>query len=75
MGSRTEEFGDKTHQLYHIGLVDEHYFIIDKTNLTSYCLINYNDVKQINTCSMIYTETADTYKASNKKYIESFKSC
>ena len=47
MRSRTEEFGDKTHPLYHLVLVDDHYFIIDKTNLTSYCLINYNDAKHL----------------------------
>ena len=73
MSSRTEEFGDKTHPVYHIGLVDEHYFIIDKTNLTSYCLVHYNDVKHINNCNMIYTKTSDTYKTSNQKYIDSFK--
>ena len=54
MSSRTEEFGDKTHPLYHIGLVEEHYFIIDKTKLASYCLMNYNDVKHVNNCKMIY---------------------
>ena len=26
MSSRIEEFGDKTHPLYHIGLVDEHLY-------------------------------------------------
>ena len=26
MSSRTEEFGDTSHPLYHIGLVDEHSF-------------------------------------------------
>ena len=30
MVSRTEEFGDNSHPSYHIGLIDEHYFIIDK---------------------------------------------
>ena len=73
MSSRTEEFGDKTHPLYHIGLVDEHYFIIGKTKLTSYCLVNYNDVTRINNCNMIYTKTADTCKTSNQKYIGSIK--
>ena len=73
MSSRTEEFGDKTHPYHHIGLVDEHYFIIDKTNLTSGCLINCNDVKRINNCNMIYTKTADTCKPSNQKYIDGFK--
>ena len=73
MSSRTEEFGDKKHPLYHIGLVDEHYFIIDKTDLTSYCLINYEDIKHLKNCNSIYMNTTGTYKTSNQKYIDSFK--
>ena len=48
--------------MYTIGLVDEHYFMIDKTELTSYCLNNYDDVKHINNSNMIYKKLADTYK-------------
>ena len=36
-------------------------------------MINYNEVKHINNCNMIYTKTSDTYKTSNQKYIDSFK--
>ncbi len=44
MISRTETFGDKAHQQYHLGLTDDHYFIIDETNITSYCLTHYEEV-------------------------------
>ena len=75
LSNRTEEFGDKTHPLYHIWLVDEHYFIIDKTKLTSYCLTNYNDVKHIQNCNMIYIyiKASDTSKTSNQKYMDNFE--
>ena len=33
--ARPEHFGDKDKQQYHIGLIDEHYFAIEKTNITS----------------------------------------
>ena len=73
MTSRTESIGKNKQELYTIGLVDEHYFIIDKTELTSYCLKNYDDVKHINNSNMIYMKSGETYKTSNQKYINSFK--
>ena len=73
MTSRTESIGKNKQELYTLGLVDEHYFIIDKTELTSYCLKNYDDVKHINNSNMIYMKSGETYKTSNQKYIDSFK--
>ena len=61
------------HPLYHIGLIDEHYFIHDKTDLTSYCLTNYEEVKHISNCNMIWCKYLNAYKTSNQKYIDSFK--
>ena len=72
MSNGTEEFGDKTNPC-HLGLVDEHYLIIDKTNLTSYCLIHRNAVQHNNNCNMIYTRTSETYKTSTQKYIDNVK--
>ena len=65
--TRTETIGDKKNPTYHIGLVEEHYFIIEKTNVTSYCLLNYYDVKDIKNCNMIWTKYKDEYKKSNNK--------
>jgi hypothetical protein len=73
MISRTETFGDNKHKQYHLGLIDEHYFIIDLTNITSYCLKNYEDVKHLDNCNMIYCKCSNKYKTSNKEYIDSFK--
>ena len=74
MTSRTESIGKNKQELYTIGLVDEHYLIIDKTELTSYCLKNYDDVKHINNSNMIYmNKSVGTYTKSNQKYINNFK--
>ena len=54
--ARAENFGEKNGDLplYRIGLVDEHYFIIHETNVTSFCLLNYDDVSQLHNCNMVY---------------------
>lgn len=69
----TETIGDKNNTCYHIGLVCEHYFIIEKTNYTSYCLYNYEDVKDIDGCNIIWTKYHGEYKKSYNKFIDSFK--
>ena len=71
--SRTGNYGDNANKQYHLGLIDEHYFIIDETKLTSYCLTHYDVIKHINNCNMIYCKISDHYKTSNQKYIDSFK--
>ena len=38
---RVHEFGDKSKPLVDLGLIDQHYFLISKTNYTSYSLKNY----------------------------------
>ena len=69
----TETIGDKKNKCYHIGLLCEHYFIIEKTNYTSYCLLNYEQVKDIQGCNIIYRKIDDgRYKKSNDKFIDSF---
>ena len=41
-------------ETYKIGLVKGHYFVNDTTTLTSYCLDNYEEVKDISECSYIW---------------------
>ena len=71
---RVEHFGDKSHPCFHIGLVDEHYFIIEKTNVTSFSILNYEDIKHLPNCNMFYRKIEENkYKTSNDKFIDSFK--
>ena len=58
---------------YHVGLVKGHYFINDYTELTSYCLENYEEVKDIKDCNKIYKKFNDKYKKSNDRFITSFQ--
>ena len=39
------KYGDKKNPEIHIGLIDEHYFIIQKTKITRYALNNYEKLK------------------------------
>jgi len=42
--TRTEHFGDKSlKEKYAIGLLDEHYFLIERTQISSYSLNHYED--------------------------------
>jgi len=66
--TRNFTYGNNKKEIYNIGLIDEHYFIIDNTNITSYCLKNYNDVKHIKDFNKMYKKN---YK-SNKNFIDSF---
>ena len=73
--ARPEYFGDKDKQQYHIGLIDEHYFAIEKTNVTSYCLLHYDEVKHLHNANKIYMKRqSGDYKISNDKCIDSYKS-
>ena len=47
---------------YNLGLVKGQFFINDYTELTSYCLEHYGEVKNIKDCNKIYKELNDKYK-------------
>lgn len=56
-------FGTNEKEVYNIGLIDNHFFIIEETELTSYSLKNYDKVKDE------YLWNAITEKRSNGNYI------
>ena len=58
---------------YNIGLVKGHYFINDYTELTSYCLEHYEEVKEIKDCHKIEKKSGDKFKKSNQKFIKAFQ--
>lgn len=57
---------------YIIGCLDEHYFLIEKTDITSYALLNYNDVKDIREFNYIYRKNDECYRRDKNKVIDSF---
>jgi len=65
-------YGDKTHNIFNIGLIDNHYFINDRTNITCYAVNNYDDVKDIKDYNKICRKKGKYYDKSNNYYIDSF---
>ena len=56
-----------------MGLVKGHYFINDYTELTSYNLDNYEEIKYIKYCNNLYKKLNDTYKRGNDRFIKAFQ--
>ena len=56
-----------------MGLVKGHYFINDYTELTSYSLENYEEVKDIKDCNKKYKNFNDKHKKGNDRFITSFQ--
>jgi hypothetical protein len=67
-------FGKNYKEVYNIGLLDEHYFIIDtKTNINLFALKNYQELKDIANFNNIYEKNGKYYKYDNKRNIDSHK--
>ena len=54
-------------------MVKGHYFINGYTELTSYCLDNYEEIEDIKDCNKIYREINDKYKRGSDKVIKAFQ--
>lgn len=57
---------------FNIGLIEEHYFIIEQTNITSFCIENYDDIKKEKDCNLIYKKQDKYYKRDIKRCLDSF---
>jgi hypothetical protein len=68
-------YGDKNNQHIEIGLLNNHYFIIEKTNYTSYSIENYFKIQNLNNWNYIisYDKKRKVYIRNNKSCINSFK--
>jgi hypothetical protein len=65
-------YGKEYDRVFHIGILDDHYFLVEKTEITSFCLNHYDDVKSIKEFNKIYKVQDGNYKKSNDRYIDSF---
>ena len=67
--SDVEHYPQSSHtqydEKYKFGLVKGHYFINDYTELTSYSLYNYEEIKDIKDCNKILQKYNDKYNKSN----------
>jgi hypothetical protein len=62
-------YGEQFTEIYTLGLLDEHYFILDEVNITSYAIKNYHKIKHINEWNRI---AKDDLKRRNDRFIDSF---
>ena len=65
-------YGKEYDEVYHIGNLIEHYFIIEPTYYTSYSIKNYNELKDVPNYTQIYGKKNTTYMRDDKHYIDTF---
>ena len=65
-------YGKEYDEVYHIGNLLEHYFIIEPTQYTSYSIKNYNELKIKPSFNQIYGLKKTTYMRDEKHYIDTF---
>lgn len=66
------KYGTQYERIFEIGLIEDHYFIINKTNITTYCIENYNEIKNEKECNFIYKKQDIYYKRDKKRCIDSY---
>ena len=70
--STTTKYGNKTHRLLELGLLDGHYFLIEKTNYTSYSIKNFEAVRHHENFNSIYKKGQYGYERDKNRYISSY---
>jgi len=65
-------FGKQYEEVYHIGCLIEHYFIIEPTEYTSYSIKHYNELKTLPNFNQIYGFVKTTPVRNTAKYIDSY---
>ena len=66
------KYGTQYERIFEIGLIEDHYFIINKTNITSYCIENYEEVKNEKECNFIYKKRDNSYRRDKTRCIDSY---
>ena len=65
-------FGKEYNEVYHIGALDNHAFIIEPTNITIYAIKNYDLIKDEPRCNIIYAKRDKYYIRDEKRCADSF---
>lgn len=71
--SHIEVFGKEFKEEYNIGLLDEHYFINEKTDITLFALKNYFELQNEKEFNYIIEQNGNYYKRNKNSCIDSFK--
>jgi exonuclease VII small subunit len=65
-------YGKKYETTFNIGLIENHYFIIEPVNITSFAIKNYNEIKHLDKWFLISEKNGKYYKRDPKLIIDSF---
>ena len=65
-------YGKQYETTFNIGLIENHYFIIEPVNITSYSIKNYNEIKNLDKWNLISEKNGKYYKRDTKLFIDSF---
>jgi len=65
-------FGKEYDEVYCVGCLIEHYFIIEPTEYTSYSIKHYNELKDVKDFNQIYGKVGNSYVRNKDKYIDTF---
>jgi len=71
-GSRNV-FGKEYVEKVNIGLLDDHYFLIEEVPITSFALRNYSELKDIPNFQSIIKQKGKYYERDEKRFISSFE--
>lgn len=72
--SNLRHYGDKTKKRIELGLIDKHYFLIEKIPYTSYCIKHFHEIEHITDYNRIYTRDKNgKYKKKQGKEISSYQ--
>jgi hypothetical protein len=65
-------YGKEYDEVYNIGCLLEHYFIIEPTEFTSYSIKHYEELKNVKDFNQIYGKVGNSYVRNKDKYIDTF---
>lgn len=72
IGEKSTCYGKEHTEIYKIGLLESHYFILDTTENTSYSIENYESIKNEPKHNLIYKKRNNSYRRDSSKFIDSF---
>jgi len=66
-------YGKEYDIVFNIGLIEEHYFIIEETEYTSFSIENYDEVNNEKDFNFIFAKRGNTYRKDRTRTINSFE--
>lgn len=65
-------YGTEFTEVYRVGLLQNHYFILKQTQNTSFSIENYSEIKNEPKSNEIYKKRENYYRRDTQKFIDSF---